>query len=108
MPASDSNRAEYEKMLRYVLAEDASDEDERHVLVEENFAASLKLEWPDYVKAMQVKVDAEAGMKAEDIAAKYSWDRSKVRETIRILEIVEGILHLPRHNPDRPTKMEEG
>ncbi len=92
MRPADPNRVEFEKAPAYILMEDASEEDERHVLVQENFAASLKLEWPDYVKAHHVKMDADDGLKPEEIAAKYGWTKSKVRETLRIWEIVDEFL----------------
>jgi hypothetical protein len=92
LPVADPNRLEYERIPVYVLGEHAHKEDEERVLVEENFAASLKLEWPDYVKAMHVKADSDAGIKPEDIAAKYGWARTKVRETLRIWEIIDDFL----------------
>ena len=100
MALSDPRRVEVERVPVFVLMEDASDIDERHVLVEENFAASLKIEWPDYVKAKHVKNDADAGMRPEDIAAKYSWNKSKVRETLRIWEVVDEFLALATSDPD--------
>lgn len=100
MPLSDPNRAEFEKVPAYILMEDATDEDERHVLVQENFAASLKLEWPDYVKARHVKADADDGLRPEDIASKYGWQKSKVRETLRIWEIIDEFLSYATTDPD--------
>lgn len=97
---SDPNRSEFERIPAYVMIESASEEDERHVLVEENFAASLKHEWPDYVKARYVKIDAENGLKPEEIAAKYSWKTPKVKETIRILEVVDDFLAFATTDPN--------
>src|SRR5690606_3458206 len=54
MPTTDPNRQDLESIYAYVLTKDASEEDEQNVLVEENFSASLKIEWPDYVKAMKI------------------------------------------------------
>jgi hypothetical protein len=92
MPASNPNRVEYEKVPAYVLMDTATEEDERHVLVEENFAASLKLEWPDYVKARHIKADADEGLKTDELAAKYAWPKSKIKETIKIWEIIDEFI----------------
>lgn len=100
LPMSDPRRVEVERVPAFVLMEDASEVDERHVLVEENFAASLKIEWPDYIKAKHVKHDSDAGFRAEDIAAKYNWNKSKVRETLRIWEIIDEFLTLATDDPD--------
>ena len=100
LPMSDPRRVDVECVPAFVLMEDASEIDERHVLVEENFAASLKIEWPDYVKAKHVKSDADAGFRPEDIATKYSWNKSKVRETLRIWEIIDEFLAIATAEPD--------
>lgn len=97
---SDPTRAELEMVPAYILMEDATEIDERHVLVQENFAASLKLEWPDYVKALHVKADSEEGLRAEDIAAKYGWRKPKVKETLRIWEIIDDFLSYATTAPD--------
>ncbi len=97
---ADPNRMDYEKIQCYVLTEEASEDDEQHVLVEENFAASLKIEWPDYVKALNVKAAAEKGIDPNDIAAKYDWTKAKVRETIRIWEIIDDFMSFATTQPD--------
>lgn len=107
MPASDPNRVEYEKVPAYVLMDTATAEDERHVLVEENFAASLKLEWPDYVKARHVKADADDGLKTDDLAAKYGWTKAKVKETIRIWEIIDEFISFAA-SPEDPEDINGG
>jgi hypothetical protein len=101
MTPSDKKKADFEKVPCYVLMQDASEDDVRHVLVEENFAASLKLEWPDYVKAKHVKTDSDASMSIDDIAAKYGWDRSKIKETLRIWEIIDDFLSFATSAPDK-------
>ena len=97
---TDPNRQDYEKIDAYVLTEDASEEDEQHVLVEENFSPSLKIEWPDYVKASHVVKAHEDGMEIADIAKKFKWTTSKVRETIRINTIVNDFLSFATTPPD--------
>jgi hypothetical protein len=92
MPTNDPNRQDLETVSVYVLGKDATAEDEQNVLVEENFSASLKIEWPDYVKAMHVVAASEAGLKEAEIAQKFSWAKSKIKETLRIHEIISEFL----------------
>ncbi|OAJ69944.1 hypothetical protein A7976_12315 [Methylobacillus sp. MM3] len=88
MPSTDPNRQDLESIDVHVLSEVATAEDEQNVLVEENFSASLKIEWPDYVKAVKVVEAHEDGFKPEEISKKFSWARSKIKETLRIHEII--------------------
>jgi hypothetical protein len=88
LPITDPNRQDLETASAYVLMEDASEEDERNVLVEENFSASLKIEWPEYVKASMVKTAHESGLTIEEIADKFSWARSKIRQTLKIHQLI--------------------
>lgn len=94
MPPTDPNRIDLEKVPAYVLLEDASEEDERNVLVEENFSASLKLEWPDYVKAQMVVAAYKNGdgLSEEEIAKKFGWKKTKVSEAIKIDEIIQSFM----------------
>lgn len=101
LPPSDPNRRDFETVDAYVLMEDASEEDEQHVLVEENFSPSLKIEWPDYVKASHVtKAHDEEGMSVTEIAKKFNWTVSKVKETIRINHIIGDFLTFSMAAPD--------
>lgn len=90
--ATDPNRQDYETIAAYVLTDDATEDDEQRVLVEENFSPSLKIEWPDYVKALHVIKTHEDGVTVPEIAKKFNWTRSKVNETIRINEIIQDFL----------------
>ena len=94
LPATDPNRIDLEKVPAYVLLEDASEEDERNVLVEENFSASLKLEWPDYVKAQMVVAAYRngEGLDEKQIAQKFGWSKTKVIEAIKIDEIIQSFM----------------
>lgn len=92
MPATDPNRQDLEAVSVYILSKDSTDEDEQNVLVEENFSPSLKIEWPDYVKAMHVVAASEEGLKESEIAKKFSWPKSKIKETLRIHEIISEFL----------------
>ncbi|HEX9980776.1 MAG TPA: hypothetical protein VGB50_09460 [Flavobacterium sp.] len=88
MPATDPNRQDLEVVDAYVLSHDATEDDEQNVLVEENFSASLKIAWPEYIKAMKVIAASENGLNPQEISKKYNWPKSKVNETLRIHEII--------------------
>lgn len=92
MPATDPNRQDLEAVNAYILSKDSTEEDEQNVLVEENFSPSLKIEWPDYVKAMHVVAASEEGLTETEIAKKFSWAKAKIRETLRIHEIISEFL----------------
>ncbi|MGE0108190.1 MAG: hypothetical protein AB7S81_00260 [Bdellovibrionales bacterium] len=92
MSPTDPNKQDLEAVPTFVLNEDATQQDEENVLVEENFSASLKIEWPDYVKAMRVVEANEDGLSIEQIARKFNWQRSKIKETLRIYEIINDFI----------------
>ena len=93
MPLTDPNRQDLEVVDVHVLSENATEEDEQNVLVEENFSASLKIEWPDYVKARKV-IDSheDDGLSIDQLSQKFSWAKSKIRETLRIHEIISDFI----------------
>jgi len=101
MPVTDPNRQDLESVEAYVLSEDATEEDEQNVLVEENFSASLKIEWPDYVKALKVVGASEDGMSPEDISKKFSWAKSKIKETLKIHEIITEFIIYATNGQDQ-------
>jgi len=88
MPVTDPNRQDLEMVDAYVLSANATNDDEQNVLVEENFSASLKIAWPEYIKAMKVIAASEEGLSPQQIATKYNWPKSKINETLRINEII--------------------
>jgi len=92
MSPTDPNRQDLEIVPAYVLSQDATEEDERNVLVEENFSSSLKIEWPDYVKAQMVIRSYKEGHSIDEIAKAFHWKKTKVNETIRIDEITEDFM----------------
>ncbi len=92
LSATDPNRQDFETVNAFVLTELASEKDEEDVLVEENFSASLKIEWPDYVKARKVIAAHEEGVPINDIAKRFAWSLPKVKETIKINSIVDDFL----------------
>lgn len=92
MSITDPNRQDLEFVSAYILSKDSTEEDEQSVLVEENFSPSLKIEWPDYVKAMHVVAAAEEGLTEAEIAKKFSWAKAKIKETLKIHEIISEFL----------------
>ncbi len=88
MKATDPDRQDLETLQVFVLNETATEEDEQNVLVEENFSASLKIEWPDYVKATMIVRANEDGLSPDQIAKKFNWTKSKVKDTLKINEII--------------------
>ena len=100
MLPSNPNRQDLETVDVHVLLEDATEEDEQNVLVEENFSASLKIEWPAYVKAVHVVDAHEAGLSPDEISKKYSWTISKIREALRIHEILREFIIYATANID--------
>ena len=93
MAQTDPNRQDLETVDVHVLSEIATEEDEQNVLVEENFSASLKIEWPDYVKARKV-INAYEGdcLTIDQLSSKFSWAKSKIKETIKIHEIITDFI----------------
>jgi len=106
MPPTDPNRQDLESIPAFVLSNAASRQDEENVLVEENFSASLKIEWPDYVKAMRVVEANEDGLNIDQIAKKFNWQKSKIRETLKIYEIINDFEAFATAAPD--TSVENG
>ncbi len=93
MATTDPNRQDLECVHVYMLSEQATEDDEQNVLVEENFSASLKIEWPDYVKARRIVESYEVdGLSQDELAKKFSWSKTKVKETLRINEITSDFM----------------
>jgi len=92
MDAADPARRDLETADAWVLAEETSECDRHHVLVETNFAPSLKIEWPDLVKAEEVVKLYRQGLDEDQIAKALSWTKTKVKETIRTREILDEFL----------------
>lgn len=82
-----------EKIPAFVLMKDATEQDEQNILVEENFSPSLKIEWPDYVKAQHIRrAYDEEGLSISKIASKFGWSAPKVRDTIEIGKITDRFI----------------
>ena len=95
-----ARRQDLEKVKVFVLAEDATQEAQKHILVQENFAPSLKKEWPDYVKALQIRDARDSGLSRDEIATHFGWNKSDVRQTLRTLEIIDDFLTFATDKPD--------
>ena len=108
LSATDPNRQDLEIVPAYVLSKDATEEDERNVLVEENFSGSLKIEWPDYVKAQMVIKAHNEGASIDEIAKAYRWNKAKIRETIKINEITEEFMEFATTEKDLEDEMGGG
>lgn len=93
-------RQDLQTVPAFVLTEGASDKDEEDVLVEENFSASLKIEWPDYVKAQKVVQAKDEGHSDSEIANKFKWSKGKIKETLKIAEIIQEFETFATDAPD--------
>lgn len=100
MKPENANRVDFETVNAYALTEGATALDEEHVLVEENFSPPLKLEWPPYVKAKRILEELEAGKNVPEIASKFNWTTSKVKETKRIGEIIDNFEAFAKEESD--------
>ena len=92
LPITSPNRQDLEVLDVHVLCDGASEEDEQNVLVEENFSASLKIEWPAYVKSKIVIQARDEGLSPDQIVQKFSWTKTKIREAIKIDEIIKDFM----------------
>jgi len=70
-------------------------------LVEENFSPSLKIEWPDYVKATRVLEYQEQGYSVDELAKMFKWPKSKIKETLKIQEIIHDFETFAISEPDQ-------
>lgn len=83
------DRKDFEKIPCYILDASTTEDDEKMVLVETNFTAAHKIEWPDYVKAEAIQEDYQDGLSIKELSTKYQWTQSKIRETLKILELAD-------------------
>ena len=100
LPQGHPTRSDLKLVNVFVLMEDATDKDEERILVEENFAPSLKKEWPHYVKAIKIREAKEKGMDKDEISASFGWPTNKIRETERTLEIIDDYKTYALDNPN--------
>ena len=89
---NDPNLLDFQRVPVWVLDASCSEEDEHRILVQENFYPSLKVEWPDYVKARFVYDDLTSGIPVQTVSQKYAWTPSKVRETKKIMDLVNEFI----------------
>lgn len=100
LPESDPRRQDFENVPVFILTSDATPEDENHVLVEENFSASLKIEWPAYIKAQKIYAEHQSHKSIEDIAKRFGWSKSAVKTAIEVYEIIEEFITFATTSPD--------
>lgn len=93
-------RASLETVRAFVLTSEASADDEERILVEENFAPSLKKEWPDYVKARHIQKSQEDGMSRDEIANRFGWSKAQINEALRILNVIDEFKMFAQSQPD--------
>lgn len=98
---TDPNRQDLEILNAFVLSKESTQQDEDHVLVEENFSRSLKEEWPHFVKARRIVFDRDKGLSPEELAEKYNWTKVKIKETLRINELLQEFQSFATSAPDR-------
>lgn len=89
MKVEDPDRKDYETIPAWVLDSDCTTDDEKHIIVQENFYTSNKVEWPDYVKAKHIYEDIMDGLSVQAVSQRYSWNKSKINETKRIMELID-------------------
>lgn len=89
---TDEEKDNYKAVPVWVLTEDATANDERRIIVEENFSPSFKIEWDYYVKATHIYQDKEMDDSIQGIAKRYKWSTAKVREAIEIMNIIQEFL----------------
>ena len=92
MRGDDPLKSDYEAMPVWVLNAEASAEDEKRILVQENFYPSLKVEWPDYVKAQDVYAELQKNVPIEALTQRYHWSQAKIREAKDIMEMIDEFL----------------
>lgn len=100
LPQTDQNRQDFDRVEVYVLLDSATENEEQSVLVEENFTQSLKIEWPDVIKARYIVEAYEKGYDETEIAKMYSWSRSKVKDTIKINGLTNEYIVCATSDPD--------
>jgi len=88
----DPVRSEYECIPAWVLDHETSQEDEQRILVQENFYAPLKVEWPDYVKAQLIYQEIQNGVPIATLNQRYHWSEAKIREAREIMELIDEFL----------------
>ena len=96
-----ADKEKLEIIPAFVLQENATDNQINNILVEENFTPSLKEEWPYYVKAEHIRrAKEEDGMTVQEIAYKFGWSTSKVRDTLHIANITDAFITYATGEPD--------
>lgn len=71
-----------------VLDENASPDDEHHVLVQTNFYDTLKKPWPAMVLATHVYNALQEGATAAAVSQRFEWTVAKVNDTKKIMGLI--------------------
>jgi hypothetical protein len=98
---------ELEDIPAWVLTDEASEEDERKVLIETNFLPSYKLDWANYIKALVMFEDYyDRGVTYDKLAEVYGMTKSRIRSMVQAMDLInEFVAHF--HDDDNPSKAEE-
>lgn len=96
----DEIRERLSRVPALVLTDDARDDYEERIIVEENFTPSHKKDWPHYVKARQIQKARDNGLTPEKIRDKFGLSISEVREILQILGVIEDFMVFAIGKPD--------
>ena len=83
----------HKKVPVWVLDSSHTEEEERFVLVHENFYSGMKEPWPEMVLAQYIYSDLQAGLSSKNVAEKYNWTVTKVNETRKIMDLISQFQH---------------
>jgi hypothetical protein len=89
---TDPKLQEYIKIPVIVLDENCSEDDENHVLVQENFYTDLRKPWPHFVLASYVYDALENGESAKAVSQRYEWSVAKVNDTKKIMGLINEFI----------------
>ena len=104
---SDPRLAAYRKIPVIVLDPSCTEDDEELVVVQENFYQDLKLKWSDYVLARKVYEALEAGAAAKTVSQRFQWSTAKVKDTQKIMQLVDEYLSYVTDDSNGPPVMGE-
>lgn len=95
----DPAKADFTSIPAWVL-ESNKEEDEERIIVQENFYQSYKVEWTYYIKAQQIYQDLQKKDPTKTVAQRYNWSEGAIRDTRRIMELIDDFLVFATTEPD--------